>query len=1160
MRQAQRWAGALSLAAFLAITPLGGIPAADETAAQDSGAVDSEPCETCVDDLWALVDEGKYAEAATGARDLLARVEAESGPDSTRTADVLAVLVGALWRGGKESETETLELVDRALKIRETHFGESDIGVAWMLCEKSNVLQARGEYAAAEPVLLRALQIYSDLQGPDDPDTAGMHNNLGNLYERTGQIDKAREHLEKALAIYEASSGPKSLDVADALNNLASVARTPADAEELYRRSMATREELLGPEHPQVAGSYQNLGYMKWEMGEYDAARPLMERAIAIQEKTLGPDHPELGGSLLNLGILMMFVGETDRAEESLRRSISILEKAGHPAVAGGYAMYALFLGGKGDLLAARQHHERALEVLERTEGPGSPRFAWTLNNLGDVHAELGEYDRARECFARCSAITEASSGSEDPTCVSSLAGLEAETGNFVEAIELARRAVAMTKETAGDESPQVINRLYDLGKILQMSRDYSRARAVFEQALAIERRTSGGDSYSVTSSISLADLDADEGDCSKAVPAYRRAISEVESLHDPDHPQVGDLRHKLAGCLARLGRNVEAFDNALRAESMSREHLRVTLTGLAQRLGLQYAATRDARLHLVISILNDDPSAVSAARGFDAVIRSRALVLDEMAERWRTISAEEGSEVSLLVHDLKKARNRLAYLAVKSPPEPEDFERHQRLLAHARVERDRLERELAEKSRGFRLRQENKDAGLNEAAAALPPRSGLVGYARFERSVFDRRDNRDTAKVRQVPSYAAFVLTREQREPSFVPLGDAERIEDLVNRMRGRVAEQSEAPEWGARQALAAYRDDAELLRRRIWDPIESHLAGLERLFVVPDGALHLVNFAALPVGDREYVIERGPKLHYLSAERDLVLEHQELAGEGLLVVGNPDFEETNLFAALAPVEPKAIAQVPGDGSTDRIIYRGSRSACDDLQTLEFDELTGTEAEARDVIALWRKGNEAGQRATPGTGRESVALLSRGKASETAFKLNAPGRRVLHLATHGFFLGGSCPDPTTVESPLLRTGLVMAGANHRQAAGPDEDDGILTAEEVAALDLGGVEWAVLSACETGLGEVRAGEGVLGLRRAFGVAGARTLIISLWRVEDEPTGEWMKLLYERRFVDGLATADAVHRASLEHLRQRREAGLSSHPFYWAGFVAAGDWR
>ena len=141
-----------------------------------------------------------------------------------------------------------------------------------------------------------------------------------------------------------------------------------------------------------------------------------------------------------------------------------------------------------------------------------------------------------------------------------------------------------------------------------------------------------------------------------------------------------------------------------------------------------------------------------------------------------------------------------------------------------------------------------------------------------------------------------------------------------------------------------------------------------------------------------------------------------------------------------------------------------------------------------------------------------------------------------------------------------LLSGLALTGANRREQASPGQDDGILTAEEIAALDLSAVEWAVLSACETGIGEVKAGEGVFGLRRAFQVAGAKTLIMSLWAVEDESARQWMKKLYQGRFLKRLGTAEAVREASLEVLRERRAKGESTHPFYWGAFVAAGDWR
>jgi CHAT domain-containing protein len=148
----------------------------------------------------------------------------------------------------------------------------------------------------------------------------------------------------------------------------------------------------------------------------------------------------------------------------------------------------------------------------------------------------------------------------------------------------------------------------------------------------------------------------------------------------------------------------------------------------------------------------------------------------------------------------------------------------------------------------------------------------------------------------------------------------------------------------------------------------------------------------------------------------------------------------------------------------------------------------------------------------------------------------------------------------TVGENPLILSGLALAGATHRESAGPGEEDGILTAEEVASLDLSGVDWAVLSACLSGSGRIITGEGVFGLRRAFLIAGARTIITSLWAVEDEATKMWMKRLYEARFRDGKPTAECVREASLRTINELRRRRKSTHPFYWAGFVAAGDWR
>jgi CHAT domain-containing protein len=316
-------------------------------------------------------------------------------------------------------------------------------------------------------------------------------------------------------------------------------------------------------------------------------------------------------------------------------------------------------------------------------------------------------------------------------------------------------------------------------------------------------------------------------------------------------------------------------------------------------------------------------------------------------------------------------------------------------------------------------------------------------------------------------------------------------------------------------------------------------------------------VNFAALPAVDHGYVVEEGPLLHRLSAERDLVLPGEALRGEGLLIVADPDYDR----AGGASLKLLASSH----------LYRGGRSGCDEFLRSRFEPLPETLLEARHVERWWRLGIP----------EEGVLLLAGQGADEGTVKAAMSGRRVVHLATHGFFLGEGCPSaldgrrgigaaetlelskPPSVptgENPLLLTGLALAGANRREQAGEREEDGVLTAEELAALDLRGVDWAVLSACGTGVGELRAGEGVLGLGRAVQIAGARTLILSLWPVADEAARAWMGALYEARFARGLGTPEALREASLAVIRDRRATGNSTHPSGWGAFVAMGDWH
>lgn len=476
----------------------------------------------------------------------------------------------------------------------------------------------------------------------------------------------------------------------------------------------------------------------------------------------------------------------------------------------------------------------------------------------------------------------------------------------------------------------------------------------------------------------------------------------------------------------------------------------------------------------------------------------------------------------------------------------------------HARDDMEDAERELAGTTAP--TAEGTTQADASEIRRALPQGAALVSFVQYDRATSGSATPQLAVPS---PSYAALILRSDAEEVVAVRLPTVAELAPILQAWR----RDTSRPTPSAPSTQDHWRTSGNRLRRALWDPIARHLQGARRVFIVPDGALSLVAFEGLPNPSASFVLETLAPIHYLTAERDVLLPgHSVGPGRRLLAVGGPTFDRLRDPVVTSP------PTTPGQNVAEQAAAasRAGRAPCETFESPQFAPLPGTDAEVNDVARLWSSGLEAA-----GLSAEKQVLTGP-EATERAVKAEAGGADVIHLATHGVFLGEPCEaiptgtrgvggltaaQQSAAENPLRLSGLAFAGANRRNQAGRDtDDDGILTAEEVAMMNLQGVEWAVLSACDTGVGEVRAGEGVFGLRRAFQIAGARTVIMSLWSVDDLATRTWMRALYEGRFQRNLSTADAVHQASLTVLRDRRARGLSTHPFYWAAFVAAGDWR
>jgi CHAT domain-containing protein/Flp pilus assembly protein TadD len=989
------------------------------------------------------------------------------------------------------------------------------------LQEQSQKLRAAGKLAEAIAAAEAMLTIERKALPAGHDDIIGSLDWLAELWIEREDFAAAMAARQEALGIIRKRFGETHWKVTDARQAL----------EDVDRRAGMTRDQR------QKIAEAERLSQEVWALhqaGKYSQALNSARRMLALIQEVQGQRHPDYATCL-------MWIADLLRSQR--------------------------------DYTAARPLYEQALAIRKAVLGERHPDYATSLNNLAMLLFAQGDYAGARPLLEQARAIWKEALGERHPDYASSLDGLALllyEQGDYAGARPLYEQARAIRKEALGERHPDYASSLNGLAVVLEMQGDYTAARPLYEQALAIRKAVLGERHPDYASSLNnLAMLLESRGDYAAARPLFEQALAVYKEVLGERHPDYAMSLGNLAGLLHR--QRDFAGSALLLKQALMIAQRNLDLAAAAQSERQQLAMARQLPRYLDGYLSLAPLARLSSEDAYRHVLAAKGSVFERQrrlrAQR-RRLQVDPQSEAARRFAEYEQTVRQLATLALATPNLNQAQAWRTKVAEFAR-RKDELEAELARLDAGFRASQAESRRTPEQLRAALPRGTALVDWLAYTAFTPPAQGK---GQLQREARLVAFVA-RPDRPIARIDLGPIAPILQAIDQWRPLLI--------GGKTAPAAS-DPARALRRLLWEPVEPHLEGITSVLVSPDGPIGLVPLAALPgkEPDRYLIEERSiavvPVPRMLGSTATLPAPGQG-TGPGqvepapsLLLAGDIDYGGDPGKGGLLAMTRSAAVGTRSDSFAD------------------FPRLPATAAEVASIADYFRKSIRGAQ----------PLRLDGARATEEALRREAPRHRFLHLATHGYFapeelrsalgpedgkrakagidlLGGA---GVAGYHPGLLSGIALAGAN-RHPTPVGQDDGILTALEVAELDLSGVELAVLSACETGLGEVAGGEGLLGLQRAFQVAGAHSVVASLWKIGDQPTRALMACLYENLWGKGQSPLVALREAQLSMLRGKLDSGRGPGgrgvggikrddaelpksdrlpPFYWAAFVLSTD--
>ena len=1040
-------------------------------------------------------------------------------------------------------------------------------------------LLGEGQRTAARDHMASALPGVMNAEAMAYPDLLGARASLAASMHEVGDLAGARALRESVLAAHERTLPEDHPDLLLARMELAVSMSQMGDlvgAHALEESVLAAFERTLPEDHPDLLVARGNLAASMDAMGDLAGARALKESVVAARERILPEGHPDLLLARNNLAGSMYAMGNLTEARALFESVLAARERSlppDHPNLLRARLGLASSMHEMGDLAGARALFESVLAARERSLPADHPSLLLTRNNLAGSMYAMGDLAGARALYESVVASSERSLSAEHPVLLSARGNLALSMdamGDLAGARELRASVLAACESSRPADHPELLRARGNLASSLLEMGDLAGGSALWEATLAgYERTLPEYHPELLLARGNLAGSMHAMGDLDRARALRESVLAAYERSLPIDHPALLLARADLALSLEATGDLAGA--RALLPAQVGGMRTRILASlALAPRQARQTVASEGHR-HSEVLFLSASQGPKLERIVFELTETMRHVATEATRSLARFVADPELAPILQQAREIRRALNDLVAGAARDEAGREGLPAE---LTRLSLKRDALEREASRRlaERGVVTEPVTSDA----LSAALDTGDVVVGYRRVSLRHVDPSggETQDAAE-----HLLAHVLNSEGTL-NRIDLGPASELEELASEWRAALG----AP---LLRGLGREEDEDDLesrvgreLRARVLDPVLA-LAGddVARLFICADDLLFLLPLDALPVDENgkdnaDGVNRLGDRLRIVNevSLARLLAPASKLQGvPSLLAFGGVDYDAQGavpegLAASSAPIEASD-AEVPvgAGGEQDLAPEDGARAEeSDETDTSRsayperFRRLRQARYEAEATADLFDEAFDI----------EGSLLLGKDTTKAALFEA-APGKRYLHLATHGWFAPDSVrstedarpvgegftrmglEDRVTGLAPMTLCGLALAGANKgRDSLG--RVPGILTAEELCSLDLSQCELAVLSACETNVGIRRAGQGIQSLQSALYAAGARTSITSLWKVDDAATRRLMEAFYDNLWVQGMGKSDALWQAK----QTMRDEG--DPPAHWAGWVLTGD--